>query len=92
VSLFKIEKVNFYLLETGNTGTLPTEAARPLIEYTEVAGVQTTLDEREFIRKKYHHRKDVKTTLLPDLKLRIEFNTDSRFYTSLGVGVNISRI
>lgn len=92
VDLFKIERVNFYLLETGNTGTLPGQDARPLIEYTEEDGVQVTLTEKELIRNKYAHRKDVKATLLPNLRLRIEFNADSRFYTSLGVGVDISRI
>lgn len=92
VDLFKIEKVNFYLLESGNTGTLPGEEARPLIEFNESGDVQTTLTEKEFIRKKYDHRKDVKTTLSPELKLKIEFTLDSRFYTSMGIGVDISRI
>jgi hypothetical protein len=92
VDLFKIDRVNFYLLETGNTGTLPGVTPRPLIEYNEEDGVQTTLTEKNMIARKYIRRKDVKTTLLPDLRLRIEFSLDSRFYTSMGIGVDITRI
>jgi hypothetical protein len=88
LDLFEIDRVNFYLKETGDPG----DPARPLIEYNQSAGVQTTLTEREYGQESYIFRKDVKTSLLSNLKIRIEFTTDSRFYTSLGFGVEISRI
>jgi hypothetical protein len=92
INLFEIAKVNFYLLETGNTGTLPGEPERPLIEYNENGGILSTLTEKQLISKKYILRKDVKTTILPNLMLQVQFPIDSRFYTSLGFGIDVKRI
>lgn len=92
LNLFEISKVNFYLLQTGNTGSLPGNTARPLIEFNTVSGIESTLSQTQFISKRYVNRKDVKTTLLSNLQLQIQFTTDTRFYTSLGLGVEVSRI
>jgi hypothetical protein len=92
LSLFEINRVNFYVLQTGNKGTLPDQAERPLIQSNETAGVFSTLSEPELIANKYIQRKDVKTAILSDLKLKIEIPLDSRYYTSVGFGVNVKRI
>lgn len=92
IDLFEVENVNFYLLQTGNTGSLPGEPARPLIQTKQNGVDQLTLNERELINNRYLLKKDVKVTVLPDLKIQLQYLTDSRFYTSLGFGVDLRRI
>ena len=92
IDLFEISKVNFYLLETGNSGVLPGQPDRPLIEFNTAGGNMTTFTEKQLILNKYKLKKDIKATVLPNLILQIQFPLDSRFYTSLGFGVDVSRI
>jgi hypothetical protein len=92
IDLFEVENLNFYLLQTGNSGTLPGQPDRPLIQFNQSGSTQTTLSERELINNKYLLKKDVKVTILPDLQIQVQYLLDSRFYTSLGFGVDLRRI
>ena len=93
IQLFQILRVNVYILETGDKGTAPTvKKARPFIQTEEVNGVQETFTEKEFYANGYKLLKNVKTIIRPDLKLEIQIPLDSRYYTSMGFGVDIDRI
>jgi len=92
MNLYDVSGVTFYLLQTGNSGATASISERPLIEYNTSGAVESTLTQSQFITNKYVMRSDIKTTLLPNLQVQISFTLDSRFYTSLGFGVNVARI
>ena len=92
VSLYRIDSVDFYLLQTGNSISKSSDSSRPLVEFNVVSGDETTLTENQLISENYSLVKDVKTSILPNLQVQVQFNLDSRFYTSLGFGVEIVRI
>jgi len=85
--VYDISNVNFYLLETGNKGTIPSENERPVIESMN----DKTLSKIELL-KKYQVKKDLKVSISNDMSITLEFTPDTRFYTSVGFGINVKRI
>jgi hypothetical protein len=99
LDLYDISQVKLYVLETGNAGagnisTVPTSGyIRPLIEYTtDSNGNNLSLNETDLFNRKYLEKKDTKITNLGNLSFEIKFPLDSRFYTSLSIGVVVKRI
>jgi hypothetical protein len=96
LGLYEIGEVKFYTLITGNAaenkieslGELQGIEARPVVET--VNG--QTLSEAELQNKKYVLKKDVKLNQLENLKFQIVYPLDSRFYSSLSIGVTTTRI
>jgi hypothetical protein len=88
MSLYEVDRVNFYLLETGDPGEPP----RPIIQTVSLNNQEQTLSEQQFYANSYKLKKDVKTIIKPDLKVEVQISVDSRYYTSVGFGIDISRI
>ena len=99
IELFNISNINLYVLQTGNSGVdqISTITAksdyRPLVEKdSNITDMNVTLTEAELIAKNYKLRNDVKITNTGNLKFLITYPLDSRFFTSLSLGVVIKRI
>jgi hypothetical protein len=88
MSLYEVDRVNFYLLETGDPGEPP----RPVIQTVSLNNQDLTFTEQQFYANSYKLRKDVKTIVKSDLKVEVQISVDSRYYTSIGFGVDVSRI
>ena len=74
-------------------GTVTTAAqSRPLIEVNSTSFGDTTLSESQLLSKGYIQRKDTKITTIGNLAFQIKYPLDSRFYTSLSMGVTVKRI
>jgi hypothetical protein len=91
IELFEIDRVNFYVLETGNDGAIA-KIPRPVIQTKEIDGKKQTYSEKDLYAAGYKLKKDVKTIIRSDLKIQIQIALDSRYYTSVGFGIDISRI
>jgi hypothetical protein len=99
LDLFEIGEVFLYVLQTGNPGAstistvTPTSQHRPLIEYTtDSTGNKITLSESDLISKGYFVKKDAAVKNLGNLVFDIKYPLDSRYYTSLSMGVAVKRI
>lgn len=100
IDLYQISDIKLYLLQTGNAaedkiataGDVQSIPDRPTVEFTTTTIGEQTLSETELIAKKYFSRKDAKVVTLSNLKFQIIYPLDSRFYTSLSVGVAVERI
>jgi hypothetical protein len=68
--------------------TIADIADRPVIETID----NYTLSESELLAKGYIQKKDTTINNIGNLKFQITYNFDSRFYTSLSVGVTVKRI
>jgi hypothetical protein len=94
MELYQIKEVKVFVLKTGDPGensiaTVPSTAKeRPLVQTT--AGF--TLTEAEYLSKGYIKQKDAKVVNIQNLIFRVTYPLDSRFYTSLGIGVSVERI
>jgi hypothetical protein len=96
MSLYRIREVKFYTLVTGNSAENKIETLgeiqgipnRPIVELFN----DYSLSEAELQRRRYLLRKDTKLNQLDNLKFQITFPLDTRFYTSLSVGMTITRI
>lgn len=91
VKLYEVDRVNFYILETGNDGAI-SKVPRPVIQLKEIDGQDQTYGEKDLYAAGYKLKKDVKTNIQSDLKIQIQIALDSRYYTSVGFGIDISRI
>jgi hypothetical protein len=91
VKLYEVDRVNFYILETGNDGAI-SKVPRPVIQLKEIDGQNQTYGEKDLYAAGYKLKKDVKTNIQSDLKIQIQIALDSRYYTSVGFGIDISRI
>jgi hypothetical protein len=87
MKLYEVTRVNFYFLETGSSGS-----DRPIIQTSTVDNKIVTLSEKSLYANMYKLKKDVKTNISNDLKVQLQITLDSRFYTSIGFGIDISRI
>jgi hypothetical protein len=99
IELFNIANINLYVLQTGNSGvdqisTITAKSSyRPVVEKDpNITTMNVTLSETELIAKNYKLRNDVKITNTGNLKFLITYPLDSRFFTSLSVGVAVKRI
>lgn len=99
IELFNIANINLYVLQTGNSGidqisTVTAKSShRPVIEKDlTVTDMNVTLTETGLIAKNYKLRNDVKITNTGNLKFLITYPLDSRFFTSLSLGVAVKRI
>ena len=100
IDLYQIADIKLYLLQTGNSaddkvatlGDIQNIPTRPAVEFVSTVVGDVTLSESELISKKYFARKDAKVVKLDNLKFQIIYPLDSRFYTSLSLGVSIERI
>lgn len=100
INLYQVSDIKLFLLQTGNSADDKIATAedvqnipdRPVVEFTSTTSGEQTLSENELIAKKYFSRKDAKVIKLSNLKFQIIYPLDSRFYTSLSVGVAIERI
>lgn len=103
LSLYEISDTKIFTLITGNsakgkiqTSKLKTALVipdRPLIETVTVAGIgNVSLSESELLKDKYVKAKDVNIVPLGNLKFQANFPLDSRFYTSISIGVTVKRI
>jgi hypothetical protein len=94
MELYQIKEVRIFVLRTGDPGensiaTVPSTAAeRPLVQTNN----GFTFSEAEYISKGYSQQKDAKVINLENLIFRVNYPLDSRFYTSLGIGVVVERI
>lgn len=93
MELYRIGEVKFYVLQTGNPSsdsiaTVANDPERPIIET--VLGY--TLSETELRERGYVWKRDVNVSSSTDLTLSLTFPLDSRFYTSVSVGVTVVRI
>ena len=98
MGLYEIQNVKLYILQTGNpdTGTIATStvsADRPIIETTvDPVNGEVSLDENTLFLKNYIEKKDAKLNTLENMVFEIDYPLDSRYYTSLSIGVSIQRI
>jgi hypothetical protein len=96
LDLFQISDIKLYVLQTGNPAAnsiatiTPKSEHRPLIENT--TGTSLTLSEGVLLNKGYIKQKDVNITNIGNMIFKIKYPLDSRFYTSLSVGVAVKRI
>lgn len=94
IELYQIKEVKVFVLKTGDPGensiaTVPSTATeRPLVQ---TVG-DFTLTEAEYLSKGYTQQKDAKVVNIQNLIFRVTYPLDSRFYTSLGIGVSVERI
>ena len=87
LDLYSINKIDLYVLETGDPG-IP---ARPTIEVFSYSGSDYTYNRQLLIAKGYKLSKNVKVVPLTNFMFQIPINLDSRFYTSVAIGVEITR-
>ena len=96
LDLFEISNATLYVLQSGNPGGVVTDTQiemRPTIEFTtDDSGNRITLSETDLLSKHYIARKDTKITNLGNMIFEIDYPLDSRYYTSLAVGVQVRRI
>ena len=99
IELFEISDIKLYVLQTGNPGSktiatiTPKTLHRPLIESeTDSEGNIVTLSESSLLNKNYFQKKDVQITNIGNMIFQIKYPLDTRFYTSLSVGVTVKRI
>jgi len=100
LDLYQISDISLYVLQTGNSaeGSVATLKNvqqiddRPIVEYTSSPDGIVSLSEKELISRKYISRKDAKVTKIDNLKFQITYPIDSRFYTSLSIGIKVTRI
>jgi len=98
LDLFQISDIKIYALQTGNpsTGSIatitPKSEHRPLIESTSTSGVSLTLSEGVLLNKGYIKQKDTNIKNIGNMIFQIKYPLDSRFYTSLSIGVAVKRI
>ena len=94
MDLYQIKEVRIFVLKTGDPdenviATAPvTGADRPLVQ--EINGLSLT--EAEYIAKGYSQQKDAQVITLQNLAFQVNYPLDSRYYTSLGIGVVVERI
>lgn len=97
INLYEILDVKFYVLRTGNAalnrietlGEIQQIPSRLVIEHDDK---NFSLTEEQLLQKKYLLRKDISLKNLENLKFQVTYLLDSRFYTSLSIGVTIKRI
>ena len=98
LDLFTISDIKLYVLQTGNPATdsivtiTPKSDHRPLIENTTASGKSVTLSEGVLLNKGYIKQKDTHITNIGNMIFQIKYPLDSRFYTSLSIGVAVKRI
>ena len=98
MKLYSITEAKLYVLQTGNPGAgtiatvTPSSQHRPLIEFTtDSLGNEVTLSEAELLNRGYVLQKNTKINNVGDLIFQITFPLDSRYFTSLSIGVNVER-
>lgn len=99
LELFQIDEIKLYVLQTGNPGVksvatiTPRTMYRPLIQSeTDIEGNTVTLSESSLFNNNYILKKDVQITSLGNMIFQIKYPLDTRFYTSLSIGVSVKRI
>ena len=102
LDLYEISEAKLFVLSTGNAakGKIQTlkkpileVLPRPLIQTVPLIGVgDMSLSEAELLNKKYVKNKDTKIVSQGNLKFQVIYSLDSRFYTSLSIGVAVKRI
>lgn len=99
LDLYRVSEVDFYILETGNSEENVIETVsqaqvppRDTIEFNTTNGDDTTLTEIQLVNRNYLLKRDTRLKRLGNLKFQITYPLDSRFYTSLSVGVQVKRI
>jgi hypothetical protein len=98
LDLFEISDIKLYVLQTGNPAAdsivtiTPKSEYRPLIESNNTSGTSLTLSESILLNKGYIKQKDTNITNIGNMIFQIKYPLDSRFYTSLSVGVAVKRI
>lgn len=96
MELYEISDVKLYILQTGNptdTGIATlTRETRPFVEYEVVDGVKYSLSESELLKRSYFQRKDSQVNNLGNMIFAVSYNIDTRYYTSVSVGVTVKRI
>ncbi len=85
MNLYQIDEVFLYVLNTGNAGV-------PVRKFIEINSDGTTLNASDLSTKNYLTKKDIKMTQLGNMIFEIDYDLDSRLYTSLSLGVTIKRI
>jgi hypothetical protein len=98
MDLYEISEVKVYILQTGDPGeglisTVQQGENRPFIETTTSAEWGSlTLSEAELLNKGYSQRNDIKVNNLGNLSFNAAYTIDTRYYTSISVGVVVKRI
>ena len=95
LNLYDISQTKLYVLKTSSPfyGNLIAGDKRPLIETTlNSSGNLISLSETELLNRGYILYKDAKVTNLGSLTFQIKYPLDSRYYTSLSIGVSLNRI
>lgn len=101
LNLYEIGNVKMFILQTGNSdegqiSTTSSSIIRPVIETTavDINGTveNVSLDENSLFLKNYLVKKDVKITSVGNMVFEIEYPFDSRFFTSISLGVSVKRI
>lgn len=96
LDLYEIDEVKMYVLQTGNSndGKIETvsDSSVSMRSTFETGTDGYTLSSSELINGGYSFKKDMKVTMDGNLKFKIEYSLDSRYYTSLSFGVSVKRI
>jgi len=100
IDLYQIGSVKLYVLQTGSASENLIATAsnvipftpRSVIEFNSTNDGNQTFNEIELRSKKYIMKNDVKVIQLDKMKFQIVYPLDSRFYTSISVGVTTTRI
>ena len=98
MDLYEISEVKVYVLQTGDPGvnliaSVQKGKNRPFIETTDSAEWGSlTLSESELLKRGYSQRNDVKVNNVGNLSFNAAYTIDTRYYTSISVGVVVKRI
>ena len=98
MDLYEISQVKLYVLQTGDPGdeliaTVQQGVTRPFIETTSTEAFgNVTLSEAELLNKGYFEKKDTVVNNVGNLAFNATYTIDTRFYTSISVGVVVKRI
>jgi hypothetical protein len=97
MDLYEISQVKLYVLQTGDPGegliaTVQQGEVRPFIETTTSDSDVVTLSEAELLNRGYFQKKDTVVNNISNLIFNATYNIDTRYYTSISVGVVVKRI
>jgi hypothetical protein len=98
MDLYEISEVKVYILQTGDPGegliaSVQQGENRPFVETTKsTEWGQLTLSEAELLNRGYSQRNDTTVNNLGNLSFNAAYTIDTRYYTSISVGVVVKRI
>ena len=100
MKLYVISGVSLWILQTGNSAanqiaTTKNPVVRPVIETTldsSISSIPLSLSQNALIANQYIVNNNAKVDTVGNLIFEIDYPFDSRYYTSLSIGVSLTRI